>query len=172
MCSPKGAGFLFARRAVHSLVEPLVVSWGYRGDEMFSGGSQFIDYLNWTGTKDPAASLSVPNAIHFLEEHDWGKVRAACHELLCQAVEQICELTGLGPLSPLDSEFFIQMASVPLPSVPDMANLKDRLYDDYRIEIPLYKWKERQLIRISVQGYNTQEDLEALVFALGEVLRK
>lgn len=172
MCSPKGAGFLFARRAVHSLVEPLVVSWGYLGDEMFSGGSQFIDYLNWTGTKDPAASLSVPNAIQFLEEHDWGEVRAACHLLLCQAVEQICELTGLGPLSPLDSEFFIQMASVPLPSVPDMAKLKDRLYDDFRIEVPLYKWKERLLIRISVQGYNTQEDLEALVFALGEVLRK
>jgi isopenicillin-N epimerase len=97
-------------------------------------------------------------------------VQAACHQLLCQAVEQICELTGLGPLSPLDNDFFSQMASVPLPAVPNMAKLKDCLYDEYRIEIPLYKWKERQLIRISVQGYNTSEDLEALVFALSEVL--
>jgi isopenicillin-N epimerase len=168
--SAKGAGFLYVRPEVQHLVEPLVVSWGYRGDEMFSGGSQFIDYLNWTGTKDPAAALSVPEAIRFLEAHNWETVRADCHDLLRQALTTIIELTGLAPLYPLDERFFVQMASVPLPPVEDLRALKNKLYDDYRVEVPLYQWQDRQLLRISVQGYNTSADLEALVEALRRVI--
>jgi isopenicillin-N epimerase len=40
------------------------------------------------------------------------------------------------------------------------------LYDEFSIEVPLTEWQEKQFIRISVQGYNTQEDIEALVNAL------
>jgi isopenicillin-N epimerase len=167
--SPKGAGFLFARKEVQNLVEPLVVSWGYLGDEMFSGESKFIDYLNWTGTRDPAAALSVPEAIRFAKDHDWDAVRSRCHELLCHTLTKIGELTGLPALSPLDSGFFVQMASVPLPPVFNLQDLKVRLYDNYRIEVPLYQWHEHQLLRISVQGYNTPEDLDALVGALREI---
>ncbi|MBN1661062.1 MAG: aminotransferase class V-fold PLP-dependent enzyme, partial [Anaerolineae bacterium] len=33
LCSPKGAGFLYARREVQNLLEPLVVSWGWQPEE-------------------------------------------------------------------------------------------------------------------------------------------
>ena len=62
------------------------------------------------------------------------------------------------------------MVSVPLPDGVDGAALKDRLYDEYRIEIPFTKWKNQSFLRISVQGYNTQEDIDALICALGELL--
>jgi isopenicillin-N epimerase len=60
------------------------------------------------------------------------------------------------------------MGIAPLPS-SNLAVLKCRLYDECKIEVPLTQWQDRQFVRISVQGYNTQEDVDALVNAL-EVL--
>jgi isopenicillin-N epimerase len=51
-----------------------------------------------------------------------------------------------------------------------LAVLKSRLYDEYHIEVPLILWGESKFIRISVQGYNTQEDIDALVDALTDLL--
>ncbi len=57
------------------------------------------------------------------------------------------------------------MAIAPLPQ-SNLEVLKRRLYDEYKIEVPLIQWQDRQFIRISVQGYNTQEDIDTLVKAL------
>ncbi len=165
MMAPKGAGFLYARRELQPRIEPLVVSWGYRPTPETTTGSRFIDILQWTGTKDPAAALAVPAAIRFMAEHNWEAVRRDCHELLRQAIERICGLTGLAPLYPLESDFYAQMGIAPLPEC-DLAALKRRLYDGFRVEVPLIQWQDRQFVRISVQGYNTQEDIDALVGAL------
>ncbi|MCU0488959.1 MAG: aminotransferase class V-fold PLP-dependent enzyme [Anaerolineales bacterium] len=170
MLSPKGAGFLYARPEVQGLVEPLVVSWGYQASPQTSSGSKFLDYLGWTGTKDPAAALSVPAAIQFMEEHNWEQVRQACHEHLRSALERICELVEMEPLYPLDSELYRQMAIAPLPQGTDAAALKARLYSEYRVEVPIIEWNGRRFVRISVQAYNTEEDLEALVTGLSQLL--
>lgn len=170
MLSPKGAGFLYARPEVQGLVEPLVVSWGYQATPQTSNGSQFLDYLGWTGTKDPAAALSVPAAIQFMEEHNWEQIRQACHERLRFALEQICELVDMEPLYPLDSELYRQMAIAPLPQGTDAAALKSRLYSEYQVEVPIIEWNGQKYVRISVQAYNTEEDLEALVTGLSQLL--
>jgi len=170
LLSPKGAAFLYARREVQPLVEPLVVSWGYHATTETTCGSQFIDYLHWTGTKDPAAALSVPSAIQFMRDHNWDEVRRECHALMRQAVERICALTDLPPLYPLDSDFYSQMAIAPLPATADQAVLKLRLYDEYKVEVPLIQWQDRKFVRISIQGYNTLYDVDALLEALGEIL--
>jgi isopenicillin-N epimerase len=57
------------------------------------------------------------------------------------------------------------MASLPLP-LCDPKKLQQQLLDRYRIEIPIITWNERPFARISVQGYNTQADVETLVAAL------
>jgi isopenicillin-N epimerase len=44
--------------------------------------------------------------------------------------------------------------------------LKTRLYEEFRVEVPLIEWNGRKLMRISVQGYNTQADLDRLVQAV------
>jgi isopenicillin-N epimerase len=169
MLAPKGAAFLYVRRDLQHLVEPLVVSWGFQAAPEFTTGSRFVDFMQWTGTRDPAPYLTVPAAIQFMREQDWENVRLNCHRLLRQAIERVCDLTDLQPLYPLESDFYSQMGIAPLPPC-DPAVLKSRLYDEYRVEIPVIQWQDRQFIRISIQGYNDQSDVDVLVDALDKLL--
>ena len=164
----KGSAFLYVRRELQPLIEPLIVSWGYHPTPEIATGSRFIDLLQWTGTKDPTAALTIPNAIQFMKDHDWDSVRCECHRLLRQTIERICDLTQLPPLYPLDSDFYGQMGIAQLPS-SNLPLLKYRLYNEYKVEVPLTEWGNRQFIRVSIQGYNIQEDVDMLVHAL-EVL--
>lgn len=166
LCAPKGAGFLYASPQRQLSLKPLVVSWGYESET--PGTSQFVDEHEWWGTRDLSTFLSVPAAIGFQEQHDWDKVRIACHGLVVDGVRNICSLTGLQPLS--DSTRFAQMAAVPLPDTVDADLLKIRLYEKYHIEVPVFQWKDRKLIRISVQGYNTERDVNKLVNALRNLI--
>lgn len=169
LCSPKGSAFLYARRERQPLLEPLVVSWGWGEDRAFSYGSDFLDYLQWQGTHDPSAYLSVPAAIAFQERHDWPRVRQQCHALLQRTLGQIGDLTGLPSPYP-DARAYRQMAVAPLPPVPDTPTFKAALYDRYRVEVPFTEWGGRPFVRISIQGYNTQADCAALVMALRDLL--
>ena len=169
MLAPKGSAFLYMRREFQHLIEPLIVSWGYNPTPEIATGSRFVDLLQWTGTKDPSAALAVPAAIQFMKENDWETVRNRCHLLLRQALERIGELTGLPPVVPPDSVFFGQMGIGPLP-VLDPSVLKSRLYDEYKIEVPVVQWQDKLFIRISVQAYNDQADIDALLRALTVLL--
>ena len=173
MLSPKGAGFLYARRAVQPLIEPLVVSWGYSADEETSTGNRFIDLLQWTGTHDPSAALTVPAAIQFMQEHHWDEVRQECHALLSQALRCIQDMTGLPPAYTAGDQPCTlppQLAIAELPREADLVKLKAQLYDQFHIEIPLIEWNGRKFVRISIQAYNSQEDIDALVEALRVLL--
>ncbi len=172
MMAPKGAAFLHARPEVQHLVEPLIVGWGWNPDPSQINGSAFHSALHWTGTKDPAAALTVPAAIQFAHAHDWESVRQECHRLLSQAIQNLCELTGLPPLYSLDSDLYRQMGIAPLPAGADLDLFRTRLYADFHIEIPVIEWNGNKFLRISVQGYNTPEDLEALVEAVKTLLSK
>lgn len=169
LCAPKGAGFLYARPEMQHLLKPLVISWGYESET--PSGSTFIDHHEWWGTRDMAAFLSVPAAIEFQEKYNWDKVRDVCHELAKTEQEQICEITGLAPLHSPSGTWFSQMFTAPLPADTDVVLLKSRLYDEYRIEAPVYGWNGNKLIRVSVQGYNTKRDVNQLCYALSRLLR-
>lgn len=170
LMAPKGSAFLYSRFERQESVEPLVVSWGWGPNTSLSYGSRYLDSLQWPGTKDHSAALSVPAAIRFQEEHDWPAVRQCCHELLRQALEGMVSLTGLPSNYTSTNEPYSQMASALLPPIRDLEALKTRLYDDYRVEVPLMEWNGRQLIRISVQGYNSPEDIRVLLHALEDLL--
>ncbi|HWQ13543.1 MAG TPA: aminotransferase class V-fold PLP-dependent enzyme [Roseiflexaceae bacterium] len=167
LCAPKGAGFLYARPERQALLEPLVVSWGWRARN--PSGSEYIDMFDWLGTDDPSAYLTVPTAIKFQEDNNWPAVRLACHNLLLEASARICELTGLAPLTPDSTDWWMQMRSLPLPPCDPKA-VQRRLWDEFRVEVPCHEWGEHRLIRISVQAYNTPEDIDRLVEGLKAVL--
>ncbi len=153
---------------MQNLLKPLVVSWGY--ESLMPGKSTFVDHHEWWGTRDVAAFLSVPAAIKFQKDHDWENIRTECHKLVKDAQGRICELTGLAPLHARSDHWFAQLAAAQLPADTDLPALKIRLYDEFRIEIPLIEWQDKKLIRISAQGYNTEADIDRLLFALSKLV--
>jgi isopenicillin-N epimerase len=167
LCAPKGSAFLFARPERQELLEPLIISWGWQADR--PGKTLFIDHFERQGTSDPSAYLSVPAAIAFQREHDWSRVRAACHALARDARERIAALTGLPQVAPDSPEWWQQMCSIPLPAV-DGQNLHDRLWTDFQIEIPAHLGPDGGRVRISIQAYNSQKDVDRLVEALTIIL--
>ena len=178
LCAPKGAAFLYARREAQQLVEPFVVSWGYEADK--PSASRFIDEQEWTGTRDIAAYLAVPEVIRFCEEHHWDKERLRCHEIAQYARERIHDLVGATGLAPLphlcpdSTEWYMQMVTLPLPPCDAGAfgrtPLQARLYDEYHIEVPIVVWHNQPYVRVSIQAYNSREDVERLVEALQKLL--
>jgi isopenicillin-N epimerase len=167
LCSPKGAGFLYAPPARQALLHPLVVSWGW--ESLKPSGSPFVDYFEWSGTADPAAYLTVPAAIAFQQQHSWPQVRAACHQLLSQARAKVAALSDQPAISPDSAEWWSQMAALPLPEC-DPLELKRRLWDEEQIEVPIVTFNGRHFVRVSIQAYNSAEDVEHLVEALGRFL--
>jgi isopenicillin-N epimerase len=158
------------RRELQPQIEPLVVSWGYGPERSMFEESDFVSALQWQGTTDYSAYLAAPDAIRFQAEHDWPAVRARCHDLLRQTLDRIAALTGLPPAYPHDAGFYWQMGRASIPLQADLPAFKQRLYDKYAIEIPCSNWQGSHAIRISVQGYNSEADLDALVAALAEEL--
>lgn len=160
LCAPKGAGFLYVRRDLQCAIHPLVISWGYEGDD-----PSFLSRHEKQGTRDPSAYLTVPAAIEWQREHGWDAVRERCHSLARRARNEL----GLEPLTPDSPDFFGQMVSLKLPGdAPD--DLQRRLYDEHRIEIPVSDLGPDRLIRPSFQGYNDASDLARLKTALASLL--
>jgi isopenicillin-N epimerase len=163
MCAPKGSGFLYVRPEWHDRIDPLVISHGW------GEGSTLISRCQWQGTRDTSAYLSVPAAIDFMAAHDWHGVRQRCHQMAIDFSQRMTEITGIPPYTPYSTDWFSQMITVPLPDC-DQPELARRIYEDYRIVVPIYPWNGRNQIRVSFQAYNTQHDADTLIHALAELL--
>ena len=170
LSSAKGAGFLYARAERQDLIQPLVVSWGWRPRDDDGWSTPFVSQIQRQATHDVSAYLSVPAAIAYQRERDWPTVRQECHELVRFARQELTSITGAEPLVPDDVRWFAQMATLPLPHGIDTASLKERLYDEHRIEIPVGQWGGSPTLRVSIQGYNTRADIEHLLSAVRTLL--
>ncbi len=174
MMAPKGAAFLHVRRELQAALNPLVISHGWTegsnspGAQGPFGNSAFIDELEVQGTRDPSAWLAVPAAISFAHQHDWKSVARDCRALAQDTAARVSALTGLPGFC--SREFCApQMVSMPVTNC-DPLKLKQRLLDDYAIEIPCFNWQQHTVVRVSAQGYNTQADMDHLVAALTVLL--
>lgn len=173
MCAPKGAAFLYVRRDLHHMIDPLIVSWGYQpqngqslggGLVLSSATTRLVQQNQYQATRDISAYLSVPTSIDFLRHHQWDDVRARCHQLAIETRAKIAEITELPIIAP--ENWIGQMFTAPLPETIDASAFKFRLYDQFNIEVPIVVWNGKPYIRVSFQGYNTQADADALLDAL------
>lgn len=169
LMAPKGSAFLYARPEVQHLLQPLVVGWGWGENRTLTYGSDFLDYQQWLGTNDLSAYLATPDAITFQHNHNWPLVREVCHQMAIATLHRLSAITGLPPVYPPTAELCNQLFVAPLPPV-DVVAFKNALYTQYRIEVPVLNWQHHTFIRVSVQGYNTPADLDALVQAVTELL--
>ena len=175
MMAPKGSAFLYVRPSLQTLINPLVISHGWTEDAGAAdakgpfGNSGFVDGLEVQGTRDPSAWFAVSDAIAFSKQHHWHKVAEQCRVLVQDTALRVEKLTGLPALS--SPEFCApQMVSMLVPSC-DPLLLKAKLLDAYGIEIPVFNWQDKTIVRVSAQGYNTQGDMDKLVRALTEHVR-
>ncbi len=176
MMAPKGSAFLYVRKELQSSVNPLVISHGWSEDagqfgvKGVFGNTPFIDGIEMQGTRDPSAWLTVTDAIKFGLEHNWKKVAEQCRILVQNTALRVAELTGLPALS--SPEFCApQMVAMPVPKCEPMA-LKLFLLQQHGIEIPVFDWQDRTIVRVSAQGYNTQKHMDILVAALQKYMKK
>ena len=166
LCAPKGSAFMVVKPAMQQAVHPLVISWGWSSAQ--TGSGEFANWHQWTGTRDPSAQLAIPTAIAFREQFDWESLTQDCHDLLIALGSEIQSITGLPAIA--DPRYWHQMAAFELPKNIDPIALKAKLYYDYRIEVPIHNWHGKNLIRVSIQVYNNEQDCQRLISALQKLL--
>ena len=167
MLAPKGSSFLYVKKEFQDDLDPLVVSWGY--DSLAPSQSQFLDYHELQGTREVSAFLCTPTVINFLENNNWKQQSEDCKRIVLDNYQRFCDLLGTNPICPITSEFLGQMASIPV-KTNDPQELKDLLYNKYKIQIPVMPINGNYYIRYSINAYNSQEDLDILYAALQDII--
>lgn len=157
LCAPKGSAFLQVNSEHHHWVESGIISWGWHPDNTFVTRNQM------QGTRDVSPFLTVPTAIAWQREFAWDAVRERCHRDLGAFISDIHEMLGTDPIY-ADDSWYAQLAVITLPA-GDHTGLKERLMDR-GIEIPVTEHGDRTFVRVSMQGYVGEPDLQHLREAL------
>jgi len=180
LCAPKGAGFLHVQSNRRQSIRPLSISHGAnfpRADR-----SRYLIEFGWTGTTDPSACLSVPEALRFVGSMmpgGWATIMMRNRRLALAARKMLCEALQID--SPCPDEMIGALAAVPLSDGADtqpprsplyLDVLQDRLLAQYRIEVPIIPWPAppKRLLRISAQLYNSLPQYERLAVAARSLL--
>ena len=166
VCAPLGAGFLWASTSTREMTHPMTVSHWY--------GQGLPNEFDWQGTRDVTAWISSAEAVKWGEGFGWKSIREHNHALAVWMQKQLIEAWGIEPLSPLDGSMVGSMVTVPLPSgspdtVEDCLAFRDRLYEEHRIEVPVFPLYGRGMVRVSAQLYSKEMHLERLLLALNEM---
>ena len=172
LMAPKGSAFLHVRAELQDIINPLVISHGWTANRVEPGpfgGTSFVDAVEFQGTRDPAAWLTVPDAIRFRQDNDWDDVARDCQALAQDTAARVARRTGMPAFA--SAEFCApQMVAMPVPRTDPMV-LKQDLLSRFGIEIPCFDWKDAHtIVRLSVQGYNSADQMDMLLDALTDIL--
>lgn len=170
VCAPKGAGFLSIADRHADATLPSVISHGWNLTS--PDKTRLQDLFDWLGTDDPSARLSVPAAIEVMgnaHPDGWEGVRSANHTLAVEGRRMLLEAFGFESVP--EEEWLGSMASIVIPGEPEEGQIVDeltpRLRHNHAIEVPVFGWQGRRLLRISAQRYNRLDHFRRLVDALG-----
>jgi isopenicillin-N epimerase len=165
-------------------LRPLVVSHGFNDER--ADRSRYRKLFDWQGTVDVSPYLALPAAIRFvgaLHPDGWPGLMADNAALARRGRDLVCSALGVAPPAP--DSMLGAMAAIPLPGLaptPEAARrLHDQLFDDERIEVPVYAFPvpaalepgaapTAAIVRLSAQRYNRPEEYEALARALASRL--
>lgn len=165
LSAPKGSSFMYVRKVLQEKIKPLIISWGSVVDP---SPSPFIHENQYRGTWDPSAFLTVPAAIQFQVDHDWVTVKKRCRQLIRETRDRVYEIINTDPICPNNEEWLGQMASVIIDTENGL-EFKKRLLEEYKIEMPVFPWKDKNLFRFSFNAYNDVRDADILIDALRKI---
>ena len=163
VCAPKGCAFLHVRSDLQAKIRPAVISHGANSKR--TDRSRFQLEFDWVGTQDPTPYLCVPEALDFMSSllpGGWPALMEANHRAAIEGRAQLLEVVPQ-PL-PCPPELLGAMASVVVPFDPG-----DRLFQEYRIEVPVIPFAAKTLVRISMQQHVRPGDVPALGSALRQL---
>lgn len=168
VCAPKGAAVLWVRKDRQAGVRPTSISHGANSPR--EDRSKFRLEFDWTGTCDPTAWLTAPEAIRFvgaLAPGGWREVRERNRALALRGRAVVCDAMGVA--APAPEGMIGSLATIPLPdSERPASELKERLMEEWGIEIPIVSWPgaPKRQVRLSAQLYNHEAEYEHLARAL------
>jgi isopenicillin-N epimerase len=154
VCSPKGTAFLWVAPDQQAKIHPTVIS--HHLDEGFARE------FGWQGTRDLSAWLTAPMAIEFLGELGWARMMSHNHAMATWAHQLLVRRLNVDPVSPLEDPASLlgSMATVPLPGnlaqleAVQLLALQQRLYDEFALEQPMFRFQDRAMLRVSAHVYN------------------
>jgi isopenicillin-N epimerase len=166
LSAPFGTGFLYVAPRWQQLVRPTRLSWGLLLPDT---PSKWSDEFFWCGTRDPAAYLSIPAAIDFIEERvGFKEFRKRTYDLARRAALRLMEDFRSEPIAPNLPEWYGSMAHVPI-TPGDSRSLQNELWQRYGIEVPIIDFGGKRFVRVSLHLYNRAEDVDRLAIALREL---
>jgi len=166
LCTPKGVSFLYVRRNFQDSIDPLIIGWGWR--DFDSNLSEFINNHEWWGTRDMSAYFCLPSALKMHQTKEMIDGRMHCQSKIPIIRNIVNDITSQMEICP--NNMLGQMASMVMPNI-DHVNLKTTLINEYKIEIPVFKWKNMSILRVSYQVYNTEKDIEKLSTVLTKIFK-
>ncbi len=170
MLAPKGSSFLYASKEIQNSLDPLIISWGY--DAQFPSDSQFQDYHQYQGTRDFSAFLTTPACLDFLNKNNWKDKTDESKALLKHYYPIVAKELNSSPICEVSDEFLGQICSIPI-QTPDPIKLKETLFNDYKIEIPVMNNVGPIVYtRLSFQPYNSEKEIEVFLDAVRDIKGK
>ncbi len=159
--APKGCAFLWAADTVREALHPTVISHGY--------GQGFTAEFDWVGTRDASPQLALPDALAFLERLGPERVRSHNHRLAVEAGQRLAAAWGTQVGAP--PGLTGSMVTVRLPdglgtTQADGLELRRRLLDERRIQVPINALAGGLWARVSAQVYTHMAEIDALADAV------
>lgn len=158
--APKGCAFLWTAPERQPITHPVVISHGY--------GGGYLAEFDFTGTKDWSAYLSAPAGLAFLQRLGFERTRQYNRTLALHAQSVLAEVLAIEPPAP--PEMIAYLAAVPLAGrgrTPDDAQrIHDWLFDEHRIEVPVFAFDGMLVLRTASQVYNEADEYDSLANVL------
>lgn len=162
VCAPKGSAFLWVTPERQNQIHPNTIS------HFLNEG--FVEEFKWQATRDITAWLSVPDAIEYLADIGWQRIKQHNHQLATWAQAMLSERWDVPATTPLDGSMLGSMVSLPLPAsakaYKEPRQFMHHLFVEHKIEIPVNDWQGQWLIRPSCQIYNQASEYERLADAV------
>ena len=133
--------------------------------------TKFQDEHLWQGTRDISPFLTIPKAIEFREKYNWSHVSEICKYRILHFGQEIQTEFGLNPVCTLNDKYLGQLLSFELPISVNSIDTILNILKQNKIVIPVFEWNNKLLMRISLNGYNNEEDIQKLFNILPLIIR-
>lgn len=154
--APKGSAFLWTSKEYQSITHPLTISLEYEHG--------YEKEFDWTGTKNPASWLATTEAIKFYKEFGNSEIRAYNNKLVNEAADLITEKTDFIRIAKGENTgSIVSFAKIKPTTKEESINYRKQLLNIFRIEVPIFPYRDYLVFRISTQIYNQIDDYGKLI---------